>query len=72
MSDAGTPLLSDPGYRIVRGGAQAGIEVEALPGASACWRGWWSPGLPTDQFHFARLPACETGPAQPAAGIAGG
>ncbi|MDE3196286.1 MAG: 16S rRNA (cytidine(1402)-2'-O)-methyltransferase [Acidobacteriota bacterium] len=53
VSDAGTPLLSDPGYRIVHGAAQAGIKVEAIPGASAALAALVVSGLPTDQFHFA-------------------
>jgi 16S rRNA (cytidine1402-2'-O)-methyltransferase len=53
VSDAGTPLLSDPGYRMVRAAVQAGIRVEALPGPSALLAGLVSSGLPTDQFHFA-------------------
>jgi 16S rRNA (cytidine1402-2'-O)-methyltransferase len=52
VSDAGTPLLSDPGYRIVRAAVQAGIKIEALPGASAVLAGLVVSGLPTDQFHF--------------------
>jgi 16S rRNA (cytidine1402-2'-O)-methyltransferase len=52
VSDAGTPLLSDPGYRIVRAAVEAGIKVEALPGASALLAGLVVSGLPTDQFHF--------------------
>jgi 16S rRNA (cytidine1402-2'-O)-methyltransferase len=52
VSDAGTPLLSDPGYRIVRAAVQAGIQVEALPGPSALLAGLVISGLPTDQFHF--------------------
>lgn len=52
VSDAGTPLLSDPGYRIVHGAVQAGIRVEALPGASAVLAALVVSGLPTDQFHF--------------------
>src|SRR6185437_2219214 len=52
VSDAGTPLLSDPGYRVVRAAVQAGIRVEALPGASALLAGLAVSGLPTDQFHF--------------------
>src|SRR5271167_1090534 len=52
VSDAGTPLLSDPGYRIVRAAVQAGIRIEALPGASALLAGLVVSGLPTDQFHF--------------------
>lgn len=58
VSDAGTPLLSDPGYRVVRAAVQAGIQVESLPGASALLAGLVVSGLPTDQFHFAGfLPA---------------
>src|ERR1700678_2759908 len=52
VSDAGTPLLSDPGYRIVRAAVEAGVRVEALPGASALLAGLVVSGLPTDQFHF--------------------
>src|SRR5580658_5302644 len=53
VSDAGTPLLSDPGYRIVRSAVEAGVRVEALPGPSALLAGLVVSGLPTDQFHFA-------------------
>jgi 16S rRNA (cytidine1402-2'-O)-methyltransferase len=52
VSDAGTPLLSDPGYRVVRAAVQASIRVEALPGPSALLAGLVVSGLPTDQFHF--------------------
>ena len=52
VSDAGTPLLSDPGYRIVRAAVEAGVRVEALPGPSALLAGLVVSGLPTDQFHF--------------------
>jgi len=52
VSDAGTPLLSDPGYRIVHAAAQAGIRIEALPGPSALLAALVVSGLPTDQFHF--------------------
>jgi 16S rRNA (cytidine1402-2'-O)-methyltransferase len=58
VSDAGTPLLSDPGYRVVRAAVEAGIRIEALPGPSALLAGLVVSGLPTDQFHFAGfLPA---------------
>lgn len=58
VSDAGTPLLSDPGYRVVRAAVHEGIRVEALPGPSALLAGLVVSGLPTDQFHFAGfLPA---------------
>ncbi|HTA46640.1 MAG TPA: 16S rRNA (cytidine(1402)-2'-O)-methyltransferase [Bryobacteraceae bacterium] len=52
VSDAGTPLLSDPGYRVVRGAVKEGIRVEAIPGPSALLAGLVVSGLPTDQFHF--------------------
>jgi len=52
VSDAGTPLVNDPGYRIVRGAAQAGIPVEAIPGPSALLAALVVSGLPVDQFHF--------------------
>lgn len=52
VSDAGTPLLSDPGYRLVRAAIEAGIRVEALPGPSALLAGLVVSGLPSDQFHF--------------------
>jgi 16S rRNA (cytidine1402-2'-O)-methyltransferase len=52
VSDAGTPLLSDPGYRIVHAAAAAGIRVEALPGPSALLAALVVSGLPTDRFHF--------------------
>lgn len=52
VSDAGTPLLNDPGYRIVHAAVAAGIRIEALPGPSALLAGLVVSGLPTDQFHF--------------------
>jgi 16S rRNA (cytidine1402-2'-O)-methyltransferase len=52
VSDAGTPLLNDPGYRIVHAAVDAGIRIEALPGPSALLAGLVVSGLPTDQFHF--------------------
>jgi len=53
VSDAGMPLVSDPGYRLVRAAVEAGITVQALPGASASLTALAASGLPTDQFHFA-------------------
>ena len=53
ISDAGTPLVSDPGYRLVREAAAAGIAVTALPGASAPLAALVAAGLPTDRFLFA-------------------
>lgn len=52
VSDAGTPLLSDPGYRIVHEAAAAGIRIEPVPGPSAMLAALVASGLPTDQFHF--------------------
>ncbi len=53
VSDAGTPLVSDPGYKLVRAVQEAGYTVTALPGASAPLAALASAGLPTDQFFFA-------------------
>ncbi|MCK0537942.1 16S rRNA (cytidine(1402)-2'-O)-methyltransferase [Alcanivorax quisquiliarum] len=52
ISDAGTPLVSDPGYRLVRACQQAGIEVVPVPGASAVLAALAVAGLPTDRFLF--------------------
>lgn len=52
VSDAGTPLLSDPGFRIVRGAAHFGVKIEAIPGPSAMLAALVCSGLPTDQIHF--------------------
>lgn len=53
ISDAGTPLISDPGYRLTRAVIAAGHPVFALPGPSALLAGLASSGLPTDSFLFA-------------------
>jgi 16S rRNA (cytidine1402-2'-O)-methyltransferase len=53
ISDAGTPLVSDPGYKLVREAAQENIAVYAVPGASASLAALVSAGLPTDRFLFA-------------------
>lgn len=53
VSDAGTPLISDPGYKLVRAAREAGHAVTALPGASAVLTALAVAGLPTDQFLFA-------------------
>lgn len=52
VSDAGTPLVSDPGYRLVRACHQAGITVVPVPGASALLAALVVAGLPTDRFIF--------------------
>src|SRR5579863_443989 len=53
VSDAGTPLISDPGYKLVRAAQEAGHRVTALPGASSALAALTVAGLPTDQFLFA-------------------
>ena len=52
VSDAGTPLISDPGYKLVRAVTDAGHSVSALPGASAVLAALGVAGLPTDRFFF--------------------
>jgi len=52
VSDAGTPGISDPGFRLVRACVQAGIKVESLPGACAATVALAGSGLPTDRFLF--------------------
>lgn len=52
VSDAGTPLISDPGYKLVREARAAGHNVTALPGASAPLAALAVAGLPTDRFLF--------------------
>lgn len=52
VSDAGTPLISDPGYRLVQAAINAGIAVVPVPGASALLAALAASGLPTDSFRF--------------------
>jgi 16S rRNA (cytidine1402-2'-O)-methyltransferase len=53
ISDAGTPLIADPGYKLVRAATEAGHKVHAVPGPSAAIAALSIGGLPTDAFHFA-------------------
>jgi 16S rRNA (cytidine1402-2'-O)-methyltransferase len=53
ISDAGTPLISDPGFKLVRAALESGFPVIAIPGASAVLTGLAAAGLPTDSFLFA-------------------
>jgi 16S rRNA (cytidine1402-2'-O)-methyltransferase len=60
VSDAGTPLLSDPGVALVRAAADAGLEVSIIPGPSAVTAALAVAGLPTERFCFEGfLPAAE-------------
>ena len=53
VSDAGTPLISDPGYKLVAAAAEANVTVTAVPGASAGLAALTVSGLPSDRFLFA-------------------
>ncbi len=53
ISDAGMPLISDPGYRLVKESVELGVPVTACPGPSAVLTGLALSGLPTDRFLFA-------------------
>ena len=52
VSDAGTPLISDPGYKLVQAAREAQFSVTAVPGASAVLTALTLSGLPTDRFYF--------------------
>ncbi len=62
ISDAGTPLISDPGYKLVREALDKGLTVTSIPGASAALAALTSAGLPTDTFLFAGFLAPKSGP----------
>jgi 16S rRNA (cytidine1402-2'-O)-methyltransferase len=61
VSEAGTPAVSDPGYRVVRAAIAAGARVVPVPGASAVLAALVASGLPTDSFFFAGFPPRKTG-----------
>ena len=62
VSDAGTPLVSDPGYKLVRDAAAEGLPVYPIPGASALLTALTVAGLPTDRFLFAGFLPAKSGP----------
>lgn len=71
VSDAGTPLISDPGYRLVREAREAGVSVVSIPGACAAVSALSIAGLPSDRFLFAGfLPAKDKARAETLAGLA--
>ena len=71
VSDAGTPLISDPGYKLVRAAREAGVPVHTLPGPCAAIAALTLAGLPTDRFLFLGfLPAKDKARAEAIADIA--
>jgi len=64
ISDAGTPLLSDPGYRLVKAAHESSIKVSPVPGACAAIAALSASGLATDRFLFAGFPPHKQGARQ--------
>lgn len=64
ISEAGTPGVSDPGYRVVRAALEVGAAVVPIPGPSAVLAALTASGLPTDRFAFHGFPPRKEGPRQ--------
>jgi 16S rRNA (cytidine1402-2'-O)-methyltransferase len=64
ITDAGTPLISDPGYRLVRACHGAGVRVSTVPGPCAVTAALSVSGLPTDRFQFVGFPPSKSGARQ--------
>jgi 16S rRNA (cytidine1402-2'-O)-methyltransferase len=62
VTDAGSPGIADPGYRLVRAAVEAGVRVESVPGPSAVIAALQVSGLPTDRFTFAGFLPVKPGP----------
>ncbi len=60
ISDAGTPLISDPGYKLVREARAVGVKVVPIPGACALIAALCAAGLPTDRFSFEGFPPAKS------------
>jgi len=61
VSDAGMPLVSDPGYRVVRAAVEEGLEVDVVPGPTAMTSALVLSGLPSDRFAFVGFPPRSSG-----------
>ena len=57
VSDAGTPTISDPGYRFIKEAKESGIAVEPLPGPCSVTVGLSASGFPSESYHFAGYPS---------------
>ncbi|MCG3177199.1 MAG: Ribosomal RNA small subunit methyltransferase I [Candidatus Omnitrophica bacterium] len=62
VSDAGTPGIADPGYRLIAEAVRRGVRVEAVPGAAACLAALTVSGLPADRFAFEGFLPVKPGP----------
>lgn len=61
ITDAGTPAISDPGFKLIRECIRYGLSVESIPGPTAAVTALVSSGLPTDKFHFLGFPPHKKG-----------